>query len=63
MAAAQIEAVAYATQTALRLGSQLTTEEMLVGALAPQGEARYRLLVDQFTAVAVNKIAGMGWGQ
>ncbi|MGI8491552.1 MAG: hypothetical protein ACR2NJ_02180, partial [Acidimicrobiales bacterium] len=59
--AAQIEAAAYATQTALRLSSQLTTEEMLVGALAPRGEARYRLLVDQFTAVAAGKISGMGW--
>jgi len=58
--AAQIEAAAYATQTALRLSAQLTTEEMLVGALAPRGEGRYRVLVDQFTAVAAGRIAEMG---
>ena len=59
--AAEILAAAAVTHTALGLAVMLSAEEGRAIALCPLGEARYRVLVDQFTAVAANTIARLGW--
>lgn len=59
--AAHVQAAAYVTHTALQLTAALSAEEGRLVTLCPLGEARYRVLVDNFTGVAAGAISRMGW--
>jgi hypothetical protein len=61
VSAAAVQALAQVTHTALTLGAMLTVEEERLVSMCPLGEARYRALVDQFTAAAAAEIATMSW--
>jgi hypothetical protein len=59
--AAEIQAAALVTHTALDLVAMLSAQESRLVGMCALGEARYRLLVDSFTGVAAGTIARMGW--
>ena len=61
VAAATVRSAGQVTHTALTLTSMLTAEEERLIGICPLGEARYRALVDQFTAVAAAEIANLAW--
>jgi hypothetical protein len=58
--AARVTAAAHVTRVALHLTATLSTEEGMLVTQCPLGEARYRLLVDNFTAVAAYRIGELG---
>jgi hypothetical protein len=58
---ATVQALGQVTHTALTLAAMLSTEEERLIGICPLGEARYRALVDQFTASAAAEIATMSW--
>jgi len=60
VATATVRAAGHVTHTALALTTMLTAEEERLIGICPLGEARYRMLVDQFTAVAATEIAKLG---
>lgn len=61
VSAASVQALGQVTHTALTLAAILTAEEERLVSMCPLGEARYRALVDQFTAAAAAEIATMSW--
>jgi hypothetical protein len=61
VSAATVRALAQVTHTGLTLTAMLTAEETRLVSMCPLGEARYRALVDQFTAAAAAEIATMSW--
>jgi hypothetical protein len=61
LSSATVQAAAQLTHTAVSLAAILTAEEERLITICPLGEARYRALVDQFTAVAAAEIAKLTW--
>jgi len=59
--AARVSGAAFVTHTALELAAQLSGEEARLLAVCPLGEARYRLIVDQYAATAATLVARWGW--
>jgi hypothetical protein len=58
---ATVHALAQVTHTGLTLAAMLSSEEERLVSMCPLGEARYKALVDQFTAAAAAEIATMSW--
>ncbi|MDQ7903084.1 hypothetical protein RB614_00930 [Phytohabitans sp. ZYX-F-186] len=59
VAAARVNAAGYVTRTALLNAALLSREEEQLIQLAPQGEFRYRAILEAYTMVAVNIVGGM----
>lgn len=56
LAAARIEAAAFASHVALQHAGMLTGAETRLLAIAPLGEARYKAIVDAFAGYACQEI-------
>jgi hypothetical protein len=61
MESARVTGAAFVAHTAVELAGQLSAEEGRLLAGSPHGEARYRLIVDQFAATAASMVARWGW--
>jgi len=57
VAAAKIEAAAFATHVALHHAAMLSASEARLIEVAPIGEARYKAIVDGFAGYAVSEIS------
>lgn len=57
IAAAKIEAAAFATHVALQHAGMLSAAESRLLAYAPLGEARYKAIVDSFAGYACHELA------
>ena len=58
---AMVRSLGRVTHVAVSLAAMLTAEEERLVTICPLGEARYKALVDQFTAAAATEIARMAW--
>ncbi len=61
VAAAKTQAAGYVTHVAMSQVSMLTAEEGRMIEQCPLGEARFKVIVDTYTGVAVSEIAQMGY--
>lgn len=61
VAAAKTQAAGYVTHVAMSQVAMLTAEEGRMIQQCPLGEARFKVIVDTYTGVAVSEIAQMGF--
>jgi hypothetical protein len=61
LAAAKVEAAAFVTHVAIQEIGILSMEEALLVERCPHAAGRARAIVDNFTAVAANTVAQMGF--
>ena len=61
VAAANVQAAAYATHVAMNLVTMLSAEEGQMIEMCPLAEPRLKVLVDSFSLGAAKEIQGMSW--
>lgn len=61
VSAARVHAAAYATHVAMQNVAMLSADEATLIEMCPIAEPRLKVLVDQYTAVAVREIQDMAW--
>ena len=62
-AASRVVAAEDVARYGLRRVAELSAEEALYNQQAPDGAARYQVIVDSFTAVVANQVARVGEGR